>query len=206
MSHSPTQTLPRLGLEGVRLGFIVGISTDPCRPSELLVDFDGNLGGPLLARSLVALTPDALVQAISTRQGAALLFERGNPGLPLVMGLIQPVPELPPASPPAPAQEPALLREPVSSETPVSLEVDSTAAGTTIPVSLEASLPVSDGPLAVRIDDQRVVLEARTELVLTCGQASISLQPDGRVIIRGTDIISHARGMNRMRGAAIQLN
>lgn len=183
MSHSPTRSPAPLGLEGVRLGFIVGLSPESVQPSGLLVDFDGNLGGPLLARSLVALTSEALAQAIATRQGAALLFERGNPELPLVMGLVQPLPALP-ATPEATSPEPAAPE----------------------PAAIEGSLPLGEGPLTLRMDEQRVVLEAHTELVLTCGQASITLQPDGRVIIRGSDIISHAKGMNRMRGAAIQLN
>lgn len=70
----------------------------------------------------------------------------------------------------------------------------------------EAVLPLASGALQVKVEESCIRLEAQSTLILSCGQASLTLQPDGRVIVRGTDILSHAKGTQRIRGAAIQLN
>jgi hypothetical protein len=41
---------------------------------------------------------------------------------------------------------------------------------------------------------------------LRCGEASISLSRDGKVVIRGRHIVSHASGVNRIRGGSVELN
>lgn len=56
-----------------------------------LVDFAGNPAGPVAARSLVALDETTLQAAVTQRQTVGLVFERGDPGLPLILGLVQPV-------------------------------------------------------------------------------------------------------------------
>jgi hypothetical protein len=56
------------------------------------------------------------------------------------------------------------------------------------------------------IDGERRVIEAEREIVLRCGDASITLTRAGKVIIRGTYILSRSSGYNRMKGAAIDLN
>lgn len=63
-------------------------------------------------------------------------------------------------------------------------------------------------PLApeVETDGERLVLEARREVTLRCGKASIHLTADGRVTIRGTQVLSRSDGPNRVQGASVQLN
>ena len=63
-------------------------------------------------------------------------------------------------------------------------------------------------PLGVRIDDasDRLVLRAEREVVLECGDASITLTRAGKVVIRGSHILSQASGYNRIKGAAIDIN
>lgn len=58
----------------------------------------------------------------------------------------------------------------------------------------------------VEADGERLVLEARREVVLRCGAASISMTADGRVTIRGTQVLSRSDGPNRIQGASVQLN
>jgi hypothetical protein len=60
--------------------------------------------------------------------------------------------------------------------------------------------------LEARVDGRRVVLRGEEEIVLRCGAASITLLRDGRVIVRGTEVRSHARGRSRITGGSIQLN
>jgi len=56
------------------------------------------------------------------------------------------------------------------------------------------------------IDDERVVLTADKEIVLKCGDASITLRKDGKVLIRGTHLLSRSSGPNRVKGASVQIN
>lgn len=69
----------------MKLGWIVGTDTE----GHLLVDFDGNLVGPCPARRTILLTTEQICTAVENRQRAALLFENGDPRLPVVVGLEQ---------------------------------------------------------------------------------------------------------------------
>jgi Domain of unknown function (DUF6484) len=69
----------------MRLGWLLGVDSD----DRLLVDFDGNHGGPCPARRTIPLSPEQIREAVVSRQRAALLFENGNPRLPVVVGLDQ---------------------------------------------------------------------------------------------------------------------
>lgn len=55
-------------------------------------------------------------------------------------------------------------------------------------------------------DGQRLVFEAGRELVLKCGKGSITLHASGRVVIKGTDLVSRAQGANKIRGATVSIN
>lgn len=61
-------------------------------------------------------------------------------------------------------------------------------------------------PLNAQIDNERVVISAEREVVLRCGDASITLTRAGKVIIKGNYIISRSAGYNKIKGAAIELN
>ena len=58
----------------------------------------------------------------------------------------------------------------------------------------------------VEADGERLVIEARREVTLRCGRASITMTADGRVTIRGTQVLSRSDGPNRVQGASVQLN
>jgi hypothetical protein len=53
------------------------------------VDFPGNARGPIAARTTLALSPAEWERAARERTGAVLLFENGDPSLPIVIGLVQ---------------------------------------------------------------------------------------------------------------------
>lgn len=72
---------------------------------------------------------------------------------------------------------------------------------------LAETLAAPEGPAPeARLDGTRVVLEGRREVVLRCGQASITLRRDGKVIVRGTELLSRATGRNRIKGASVAIN
>jgi hypothetical protein len=58
----------------------------------------------------------------------------------------------------------------------------------------------------VTVDGRRVVLDAKDEIVLKCGEASITLRRNGRVVIRGAYVETRSRGVNRIKGGSVQIN
>ena len=51
-----------------------------------------------------------------------------------------------------------------------------------------------------------MVVEAASELVLRCGEASLTLRADGKVVVRGTHILSHSSGPHRLKGGSFSIN
>jgi hypothetical protein len=80
---------------------------------------------------------------------------------------------------------------------PVVTGIVRTAAdpATVSPVSLDAT-----------VDGERVLLTGRREVVLRCGKASIALAADGRVVIKGVNLLATSSGLHRIRGGAVQIN
>jgi hypothetical protein len=87
------------------------------------------------------------------------------------------------------------------------------------PVLIGLSQPISASPLLdafldgrdepgreARVDGKRVVLEGQEEVVLKCGEATITLRRNGKVLIRGLQVETHAAGTNRIKGASVKVN
>lgn len=56
------------------------------------------------------------------------------------------------------------------------------------------------------VDDGRVELEARDEVALQCGKASLILRRNGRVVIRGTLVEARSSGRTRIIGTTVEIN
>lgn len=69
-----------------------------------------------------------------------------------------------------------------------------------------AAPPVPAKPTEARVDGKRVVLEGDQEVVLRCGDASITLRRDGKLILRGAYVETTATGLNRIRGGSVKIN
>lgn len=65
-----------------------------------------------------------------------------------------------------------------------------------------------EGPLVIEADadGRRVRLSAQDEIVLECGEASITLRRNGRVLIQGAYVETSAGGTNRIKGAQVRVN
>lgn len=61
-------------------------------------------------------------------------------------------------------------------------------------------------PKDALLDGKKMVFEAKEEIELRCGQSSVMLRKDGKVIIKGKEIISRASGTNKIRGASVKIN
>ena len=53
---------------------------------------------------------------------------------------------------------------------------------------------------------EELVLEATSSVSLRCGESSVTLRKDGRVVVRGQDVVSHAARVNRIRGGSVSIN
>lgn len=53
---------------------------------------------------------------------------------------------------------------------------------------------------------ESIVLEAKQSLTLRVGEGSITIREDGKILIKGKDLVSHAQRMNRIKGGAVSIN
>ncbi|AFL51416.1 hypothetical protein ABIE78_002754 [Sinorhizobium fredii] len=60
-------------------------------------------------------------------------------------------------------------------------------------------------PNVVR-DGERVRITGEERIELRCGKATIIMEKDGHITIRGTYVTSHASAANRIRGGSVNLN
>jgi hypothetical protein len=49
-------------------------------------------------------------------------------------------------------------------------------------------------------------VSAERQLILRCGDASLTLTRAGKVLISGSYVLSRSSGANRIRGAVVELN
>lgn len=141
-------------LPSVVVGELVAICDGGCTP---LVLYPGQPGSAALrARAVVDLHGAHIGQPV------VLMFEHGDAGRPIVMGVIR------------------------------------QAAG----------WPLADAPGEVEVsaNGERMLVSAKDQLVLRCGQASITLTRAGKVLVQGTHVLSRSSGVNRIKGASVQVN
>jgi len=170
--------VPATHVSGHRVGVVVAFDETGMR-----VDYPGNPHGPLDARSAVALDAAGLAAAASERRQVLLTFEDERSDLPIVVGFMHAVPK------PATAFD-ALVAKPA-------------AAITAAAAPEETPAPAGFQPL---VDGKRLVLEAQDEVVLRCGEASITLRRNGKLAIRGVFVETRARMVNRIKGGSVQIN
>lgn len=57
-----------------------------------------------------------------------------------------------------------------------------------------------------KVPPDEIVIEATKGLTLKVGEGSITLREDGKILIKGRDLVSHARRLNRIRGGSVAIN
>ncbi|WP_164017813.1 DUF6484 domain-containing protein [Pyxidicoccus trucidator] len=63
----------------------------------------------------------------------------------------------------------------------------------------------ADGALSAEEEGVQII-QAKDEVIIQCGKASITLRRNGRIIIKGTYVETHAEGVNRIKGGSVQVN
>lgn len=65
--------------------------------------------------------------------------------------------------------------------------------------------PRASAPQKKEIPEE-LILEARQGLTLKCGEGSITLREDGKILIKGKDLVSRAKRVNRIKGGSVAIN
>lgn len=71
---------------------------------------------------------------------------------------------------------------------------------------LTQELPLREQDGQLSIDGRKVSMEVKDEIVLRCGSASLTLRRNGLIELKGVRVVSHASGVNRIRGGSVQIN
>lgn len=151
------------------IGAIAGIDNQ----GQPLVDFPENPSGqPLAAMSTMSIT------TAHVGRNVALLFAKGDPHSPVIMGLIH-----------SPLHD-------------LIVAYDAKAQSPAQETSESSGLKVDD----ITIDGKRVVLEGKEEVIIKCGEASITLTKAGKILIRGNYVLNRSSGVNRIQGGSVQVN
>ena len=177
--RSPGAPIPTLALSVAGPTHVVGSLVGWDDEHGPLVTYPGHDGEPLVAMTIVPLDGPSTHAASALGQRVVLAFDGGRADAPIILGLLH-TPGLGPLHTPGLG----LLRTP-------GLGLLHTPGAT---------------PATAEVDGSRVVIEAADEIVLCCGDASITLRRNGRVVIRGTAVETRAKGVNRIRGGSVQIN
>jgi hypothetical protein len=61
-------------------------------------------------------------------------------------------------------------------------------------------------PTSVTVDGEEITFTAFKQIILRCGQASITLTRGGKILISGAYVLSRSSGVNRIKGGTVQIN
>ncbi len=159
------------------------------------INADGNpqVSFPQIANmnSLVAVSTVAVAHQQVGRQ-VALLFVNGDVNKPMIVGFIH--------SPLFDMLENFSILENVDLSTDQPTDIDPFDGNVTF--APEVSTPME----TIRVDGKRILIEGQEEIVLTCGDSSITLTKAGKILIRGKYLVSRSSGVNRILGGSVQVN
>jgi len=61
-------------------------------------------------------------------------------------------------------------------------------------------------PAPAALTGQHLHIDGEEQVRISCGKASITLASSGKVVIRGTNLLSRSSGANRITGGSVQIN
>jgi len=165
---------------------IIGTLVELDEQGQPWVDFPENPTN----KNFLALTTQHLTKKHIGRQ-VALLFANGNIKTPVIMGVIH-----------SPLQD---MLESFEQQPSSDIEVFENVIqnkNENKNIQLESNLNVDN----VLIDGKKITFEAREQIVLKCGESSITLTKAGEILIRGKYLLNRSTGVNRIMGGSVQVN
>ena len=58
----------------------------------------------------------------------------------------------------------------------------------------------------VKVEGKKIIIQGEQEVVLRCGDSSITLHKNGKISIRGKYLLNRSSGVNRIMGGSVQVN
>lgn len=172
-------TAPALAPGEIVLGYLKGIDSNGS-PLVVYPQLPGD--NPAEAVSTVPVTQQHIGRQV------ALLFAKGDYKQPVIMGFLY-----------SPLDD---LLENFSFTEAEAVSNPKASAHPTDPIEHSSKIDLE----TVRVDGERVVIEGKEEIVLKCGEASITLTNTGKILIRGKYLLSRSSGVNRILGGSVQVN
>ncbi|WP_431257437.1 DUF6484 domain-containing protein [Roseateles chitinivorans] len=172
--------------------------------------------GRFLVRMAKGLPPVVAMSVVGLKvedEGDEVIvsLERGDPSRPVILGraMRYAEPEAPrhAARPDLPAHESVDERAYSPADEP-----RAPADGPSDVAEPDAAVEAMPGPALTRrgqsvtVDGERVVLNGAKQVELRCGEASIVLTAAGKILIKGTYVLSRSSGANRIKGAFVDIN
>jgi hypothetical protein len=65
---------------------------------------------------------------------------------------------------------------------------------------------IPDPTRTVELNGKTLIFEGQEEIVLRCGQGSLTIRANGQIVVKGTRLVSRASETNKIRGASVQIN
>ena len=147
---------------------------------EPMVNFSLNrLSHPLVSISTITISPKQLGRKV------VLMFQDGNLSKPIIIGLVH--------SP---------LHEMIENFELTTTQIESDE----IEEALKQKPALDLANTTTVVDGKKVQIEAHEEIVLKCGEASITLTKAGKIMIRGKYLLNRSTGVNRILGGSVQVN
>ena len=174
--ESPANADSLLSQGEVIIGELVKISA----LGEPMVNFTLNrLSHPLVSISTIAVTSKQVGRKV------VLMFQEGDLSKPIIIGFVH--------SP---------LHEMIEN-----FELTTTHSESERENDMQEQKPALDlAKTTTVVDGKKVLIEAHEEIVLKCGEASITLTKAGKIMIRGKYLLNRSTGVNRILGGSVQVN
>jgi len=87
-------------------------------------------------------------------------------------------------------------------ESPIAIAVLHSASSEKV----EPDIETGHTSLQSIVDDEQVIFDAKRKIELRCGKGSITITPDGKIVLRGTHLLSRSSGPLRIKGGHVDIN
>jgi len=69
-----------------------------------------------------------------------------------------------------------------------------------------AAVECTPNEISAQVDGEEYVVTAKKRIRLQCGKGSITITRDGKIILRGTNLLSRSSGPLRIKGGHVEIN